>query len=197
MTRARKAGGLAGRGLAGPCLTRSDLARPNFARPGLAGRVRGAQHQARHLPRERAAPAGQARIGHEIAVRGERPGTGRDPPVVPVGAQGPALRLVLEVGDHDLLEDLPVHRRVLDRHQRLDAPVHVARQPVGRGDKDLGLGRGQAPPGAEAQDAAVLEVTPDDALDPDVVGKTGHPRAQATDAAHHQVDGDAGARGAV
>ena len=43
----------------------------------------------------------------------------------------------------------------------------------------------------------MLEVTPDDALDPDVVGKIGHPRAQATDAAHHEVDGDAGARGAV
>jgi len=43
----------------------------------------------------------------------------------------PALRLVLEQRDHDLVEDLLMDGRILDRNQRLDPAIEVARHPVG------------------------------------------------------------------
>ena len=53
----------------------------------------------------------------------------------------------------------------------------------------------QAVAGAEAIDAAVLEEAPDDRLHPDVLGQARNSRPQAADAAHDEVDRDAGARG--
>src|SRR4051794_8336622 len=71
---------------------------------------------------ERFATAGQARVCHEIlvgvegflalarfyAIRG------------PVGQQFPALFIVLEIRDQDLIEHLLVHGRIEDRTQHLD-----------------------------------------------------------------------------
>ena len=88
-----------------------------------------------------------------------------------VGQELPALLVVLEIGDHDLVEHLLVHGRVEDRAQHLDAAVEIARHHVGRGDVDRGLGMRQAVAGAEAIDAAVLEEAADDRLDPDIVGQ--------------------------
>ncbi len=139
-------------------------------------------------PPQRLAAPGQARIGHEIGVGRKPLLVGRDPLVRAVRREAPALQRVAQVGHHDLVEDLPVHGRVLDRHQRLDAAVEIARHPVGRADEHLGLVRGQPVAVAEADDAAVLEEAADDALDPDVLRHARHAGPQAADAAHDQVD---------
>src|SRR5262245_30900373 len=76
---------------------------------------------------ERFATTRQARIGHEVlmgvegflslrgfyAIRGA------------IGQQFPALLIVLEVRDHDLVEHLLVHGRVEDRAQDLDTAIKV------------------------------------------------------------------------
>src|SRR4051794_12331180 len=104
-----------------------------------------------------AAASRQARIGHEICVRAEGVLINYDAMVDAVGCQVPALRLVLQVGDHDLVEDLLVDRWIFDRHQRFDPAVEVPRHPVRRGNEDLGLRRGQAMAVAEADHPAVLQ----------------------------------------
>ena len=109
----------------------------------------------------------------------------------------PALLVVGKVGDHDLAENLLVHRRIEDRHHRLDPPVEVARHHVGRADIDQRLRRRQAVAVAEAEDAGVLEEAADDRLDPDVLGKPRNARPQAADAADHQIDLHAGDAGVV
>ena len=117
-------------------------------------------------------------------------------PVGAVGSQVPALLAVLQVGHHDLVEDLAVDGGVFDGHQRFHPPVHVARHPVGRADEHLGMARRQPVAVAEADDAAMLEEAADDALDPDVLRQARHAGAQAADAADHQVDLHPGLRGA-
>src|SRR5262249_55330328 len=81
-----------------------------------------------------------------------------------VGQKFPALFIILEVGDHDLIEHLLVHGRVEDRTEHLDATVEIARHHVGRGDIDRRLGMRQAVTDPEAIDAAVLEEAADDRL---------------------------------
>ena len=91
---------------------------------------------------QRAAAAGEARIGHEVVVRRDRrPCPGCSAPVAAVGVAASSsapssFRLATMIWSSTCC----VHRRVLDRHQRLDPPVEVARHPVGRGDEHLGLG---------------------------------------------------------
>ena len=50
-------------------------------------------------------------------------------------------------------------------------------------------------PGAEVEDAGVLEPAAHDAAHPDVVRQAGHPGPQAADGPHDQVDPDARLRG--
>src|SRR5262249_54378709 len=136
----------------------------------------------------------QARIGHEVFVGVERLLTLRRPnPLRPAVRQdAPALLVVLEIRNHDLVHDLLVHRRVGNRHHDLHAPIEIARHHVGGADIDEGPRRRQAVAGAEAVDAAVLQETADDALCTDVLRQSGHARSQAADAAHDEVDLHAG-----
>src|SRR5215475_1947155 len=100
------------------------------------------------------ATARQTGVGHEIMVRAEWCFLARlDTVIVAHRIRYPALHIVLEIRDHNLIEDLLVHRRVLDRHQHLQAAVHVARHPVGGRDEDLRLARRQGLPRTEADDA--------------------------------------------
>src|ERR1700693_547458 len=71
---------------------------------------------------ERFSTARQARIGHEIVVGIERLFARRrlDTRRGTVGQEGPALLVVLEISDHDLVEHLLVHGGIEDRTQRLD-----------------------------------------------------------------------------
>src|SRR6185312_8461860 len=63
---------------------------------------------------KRFSTSGQARIGHEIPVRVERflAGAGNDAPARAGGQNGPALLVVQEIGEHDLVEHLLVDGRV-------------------------------------------------------------------------------------
>ena len=86
-----------------------------------------------------------------------------------------------------------MHGRIVDRHQRLNAPVHVPLHPVGRTDENPGVPAGQQVAVAEGVDAAVLQEPPDDRLDADILRQPGHARPQAADAADHRHDLHAGA----
>src|SRR5579862_1441133 len=90
-----------------------------------------------------------------------------------------------------------MYGRVLDRNEGLDPEIEITRHPVGRGDEDLGFGRGQAMARAETDDPRMLEVPADDAADDDIVGKPRNSRPQATDAADDEHDGNARLRGAI
>src|SRR5882762_8493512 len=147
-------------------------------------------------PQRPAAP-GQAGIGHEVGMGGKPVLLGPYPRIRAVGSEVPALQCVTQIGHHDLVEHLAMHRHIFDRHQRLDPPIEIAQHPVGGADEHLGLVGGQLVAIAEADDAAMFEKAADDALDPDVLGHAGHARPQTADAAHHQVDHDPGLRGLV
>src|ERR1051326_361631 len=149
-----------------------------------------ADEAARRRFLERFATAGQARIGHEILVGIERllAGGGLYAHRGAVWQELPALLVVLEIGDHDLAEHLLVHGRIEDRTQDFDPAVEVARHQVGGGDVDRRARMRQAVPGAEAENAAVLEEAADDRLDSNALGEPGHAGTQAADAAHDQVD---------
>ena len=105
------------------------------------------------------------------ALKGSSPGGRLDALRRAVRQQLPALLVVLEICDHDLVEHLLMHGRIEDRAQRLDAAVEIARHHVGGRDVDRGLRMRQAVAGAEAIDAAVLEEAADDRLDADVLGQ--------------------------
>src|SRR3546814_607454 len=78
-----------------------------------------AQHQPRRRPlaRQGTAAPGEAGIGHEVVMGGEGVRAGLHPLVAPVRLHDPTLRLVLQIGDHDLIENLTVDGRVLDRNE--------------------------------------------------------------------------------
>ena len=132
--------------------------------------------------------------------------SGRDAAPATVGPQHPGVGVVGE----DEVEDLEQPRLQLGiahRHQHLDPPVQVALHQVGRADVQgerwstgpvavpVPVGRVVLRP-AEAVDARVLEELADHRAHPDRLGEAGDARAQAAQAAHGQVDRDAGARGA-
>src|SRR5580704_6222513 len=138
-------------------------------------------------PQRLAAPR-QARICHEVSMRGKALFIGRHTLVVSRRQQAPALQRIAEIRHHDFVEHLAVNRRVFNRHRCFDAPVEIARHPIGRTDEDLGpIGR-QFGAVTEANNAAVLEKPPDDAFDADIFGKPWDARPQTADAAHHQLD---------
>src|SRR5262245_59294483 len=73
------------------------------------------------------ATARQTWIGHEIMVRAEWCVLARfDAMVIAHRVGHPALHIVLEIRDHNLVEDLLVDGRVIDWDQHLEPPVHVA-----------------------------------------------------------------------
>ena len=55
----------------------------------------------------------------------------RDPPRGAIGQYFKTLLVVHYVPEHDLAQNLLVHCRICERHQRLDAPVEIARHHVG------------------------------------------------------------------
>src|SRR5687767_2864317 len=104
--------------------------RPTLSRPGARGRsgtlsTLGQRFWAGSL--HGLASARQAGIRHEILVRveGLLARAGDDPLARARGQYPPALLVVEEVRDHDLVEHLLVHRGVEDRQQHLDAAVEI------------------------------------------------------------------------
>src|SRR5437868_3234524 len=78
---------------------------------------------------ERFATARQARIGHEVFMGVERlfARRGLDTHRGAVGQEVPALCIVFEVGNHDLVHDLLMHGRIGDRAQYFHPAIEIAR----------------------------------------------------------------------
>src|SRR5215831_20870126 len=148
---------------------------------------------------ERFSTARQARICHEIlvGVEGFLARRGLYARGTAVGQELPALLVVLEIGHHNLAENLFMHGRIENRTQDLDSPVQIARHHVCGGNINRGLRMRQRVTCPEAIDAALLEEAADNGFDADIVGEPFDPGAQAADAAHHQVDGHARSGGLV
>src|SRR3954454_10198925 len=74
---------------------------------------------------ERFSTARETRIGHEVFVGVERffARRGLDTHRGAVGQEVPALLVILEIRQHDLVEHLLMHRRIENRAQNLDAAV--------------------------------------------------------------------------
>src|SRR4030081_983023 len=101
----------------------------------------------------------------------------------PVRQQLPALLGILEISDHDLFENLLMHRRILQRAEDFDAPVEVARHHVGGRDIHSSFCAGQPLSHPEAVDSAMFEKTADDRFDADMLRKSGYAGPQAANAA--------------
>src|SRR5690606_21194417 len=86
-----------------------------------------------------------------------------------------------------------MHSGVRDGYEALHAAVEVTWHQVCRSDIDDRLIRWQAVTVTETVDAAMLKEASDDGLNPDILGKLRNLRAQAADAAHHQINLHAGA----
>ncbi len=85
--------------------------------------------------------------------------------------------------------------RMVDGYQDLDTAIEVARHQVGRPDQVHRLIVVVAV--GEPVDPAVLEVAPQDAAHPDVLGQAGHAGAHRADAAHDALDLHPGVAGRV
>src|SRR3979490_1140049 len=109
----------------------------------------------------------------------------------------PALFGILEIRDHDLLENLLMHRGILQRAEDFDTPVEVARHHVGGRDIHSSFCAWQALSHPEAVDSAMFEEAADDRFDPDVLRKAGNAGPQAANSAHHQFDRHTGLRGFI
>ena len=79
--------------------------------------------------------------------------------------------------------------RVRHGHEHLDAPIEVARHPVGGADQEQRLALVAV---GEADDARMLEVATEDRAHADVLAEPGHAGTQAADAADGEVDLHAG-----
>src|SRR5690606_11203817 len=148
---------------------------------------------------QRRAAAGQARVLHEVLMRVEClfAGLERHPLPGAVGLQRPALLIVPEVGDHDLVKHLLMDGLVEYWHQRLDPVVQVPWHQVGGRDVYPGAWMGQPVAGTEAIDPRMLEEPADDALHADTLRQVGQPGPQAADAPDDHVDLDSFAAGPV
>src|SRR5262245_9151152 len=108
---------------------------------------------------ERFPTSRQARIGHEIVVgvEGYFARARRYPGGTAVRPEPPALFVVLEIGRHNLAENLFVHSRIENRTKDLDPAVQIARHHVGRGNIYRRFLVRQRVARAEAVDATVLK----------------------------------------
>src|SRR5262245_40949644 len=114
-----------------------------------------------------------------------------------VGQELPALFVVLEVRDHDLAENLLMHRGIENRAQNFDTPVQVARHHVGGGNINRRFRMWQRVTRAEAIYTPVLEDPANDGFYSDIFRQIRNPRPQATDPAHYEIDGNARGRSIV
>src|SRR3984893_15829410 len=115
-----------------------------------------ANDQSRVTPLQRCASARQAWVRHEVGMGREGFAIHRYAGIAAIGGPGPALQSVAEIRHHDLVEHLPVHGLVLDRHERLDPSVEIPWHPVGGTDENFGAIRRELAAVGEADDAPML-----------------------------------------
>src|SRR6266702_7387296 len=103
--------------------------RPRAACPARLGALAPANEAAGGRVFKRFSTAGQAWIGHEIFMGIERllAGCSLYARRCAVRQELPALLVVLEIGDHDLVEHLLVHGRIEHRAQHLDPAIELTR----------------------------------------------------------------------
>ena len=101
-----------------------------------------------------------------------------------VGIEGPGQTIVGELDIDDPL-DVPLERRILDRHQRLDPSIEITGHEVGRTDVGDGTGTRSM---TEVVDPRMLEIATDDGSHPDGLRQAGNTRTQTADAADDEID---------
>src|SRR4051812_45611628 len=112
--------------------------------------------------------------------------------VAAVGPQLARLDVVGKVDAENLAEHALLQRWVRDGDHHLDAVVEIARHQIRAADVDFLVAAVAEIPGA-----AVLEEPSDDAAHADVLAQAGNTWTQAADAAHDQVNTNAGLRSRV
>ena len=110
-----------------------------------------------------------------------------------VGKKLPALLVILEIGDHDLVQDLLVDGGIENRTEYFDPAVEIAGHQIGRGNIHGRFWVRQTVTGAEAVDTAVFQKATDDGFDANIFRQPRHAGPQAADTAHHEFDRHAGA----
>jgi len=143
---------------------------------------------------ERTAAAGERRVRHEnrCARKTHRRPSRGDRVRKRRRASCAALRLILEHGDHDLIE-----------HLLVDGGISRPAPALRRGGRDCAASNrrrkyrplpsdGRPYPLPKQTSAAMFEETADDAFDANIVRQAGDARPQATDAAYDEFDVDAG-----
>src|SRR3954447_21875231 len=119
---------------------------------------------------------------------------GMDAPARTVRQDIPALLVILQVGDHDLIQHLLMHGWIEDRTKRFDPPLEVTLHEIGGGDVEVGIRVREAFSIAERINARMLQEAPYDRFHPYVVRQ---PRDSRTQAAYPPDDHiDLHARGA-
>src|SRR5260221_460634 len=148
---------------------------------------------------ERFSTARQTRIRHEIlvGVEGFLARGGLYARGTAIRQDLPALLIILEIRDHNLAEDLLMNRRIENRAQNFNAPVEITGHHVGRRNINRRFRMRQRVASTKAINPTVFEEATNNRFDADVFGQSRHSRTQATNAAYHQINGDAGSRGFV
>ena len=95
----------------------------------------------------------------------------------------PRFHIVRQVDRQDLVANAPHQGRVVEWEKHLHSLVDVARHQVRAADIDLFLTAV-----AEVVNPAMLKEPAHDAHDFNVIADAGHPRAQAADAPHQELD---------
>jgi len=107
------------------------------------------------------------------------------------------LRIVAQIDHHDLVENLRMDGRVMNRHEGFHPAVHIAGHPVRAGDEHLVAAGGQGMAIGKHANPRMFQKPPDDGFDPDILGQSGHAGPQAANAPHHDRRRHPGARGLV
>ena len=94
---------------------------------------------------------------------------------------------VAQLGGKCVLHQPAASGGILDREEHFDPAEKIPRHPVGAACEERGVAVV-----FEIVNARVFEETPDDAAHADVFGETLHPRHEAADAAHDEIDLHAG-----
>lgn len=82
----------------------------------------------------------------------------------------PALHIIFEIGHHNLVKNLAMHRGILNGYQRFNPPIHITIHPIGRRDEQCGMTRWKFVTITERNDSAMFQETSDDTFNPDIFG---------------------------
>ena len=85
-----------------------------------------------------------------------------DPLAVSILSNGPALLVIKQICDHDLVQDLLMNGWIDNRSHRLDAPIKIPGHQIRRSKLNPCLGTGQTMPIAKGVDTRMFEKTAND-----------------------------------